>query len=55
MNIKICDVCEKDGKIVKSKYRAGFNRGIKIDVCEEHKGFTKGKTQKDVASWYFGI
>ena len=45
--ISICDVCNKDGKIVKSKYRLSWRHGIKVDLCKEHKDFFEGKNQSE--------
>ncbi len=42
--ICVCDVCKHEGKIVVSKYRAGFKAPWKIDVCETHsKTYPKNK------------
>lgn len=54
MKITICDICYKnDKKIVKATFRVGWNRGLRIDTCENHKDFCKGKKQSDVANWYY--
>jgi len=45
MKLAICDVCYSENKIVKSKYRTGFSGGVKIDVCEDHRGIVKGMSQ----------
>lgn len=54
MKISICDVCVKEKKTVKATYRSGWRNGLKIDLCEEHKDFLKGKKQTEVTNWLFG-
>ena len=42
MNIKACDVCYyTNKKLVQSKYRVGYTGTPKLDICEEHKDWTK--------------
>jgi len=56
MKITICDVCYKnDKKMEKSTYRIGWKNGLRIDVCDNHKDFCKGKKQSDVANWYYNF
>jgi len=55
MNIKICDVCNKEGKMVKSSWRVGWKGDIKLDVCDKHKDFCKGKTKEEVAKFIYGF
>jgi hydrogenase maturation factor HypF (carbamoyltransferase family) len=53
--IKICDVCKKEhNELKESRYRSGWTNNIKIDVCEEHKTFIKGKTPEQVTKWLYG-
>ena len=52
--INICDVCFKDDKkLIKGTYRVGFKHGLKLDVCNEHKDFCKGKTQEEIGLWLY--
>lgn len=47
MNIRVCDVCRKNGKIVESKFRKGYVHGIKIDLCTEHRSWGKDLRRDD--------
>ena len=50
MKVRDCDVCEKEGKLVLAKYRAGWKTSKYYgDLCEEHKDFCQGKTAKEVS------
>jgi hypothetical protein len=39
----------KENKITKAKYRSGFRRGLKVDLCVEHKDWIKSKSATDLA------
>ena len=54
MKISICDVCNKDNKIVKAGYRIGFRGGAKLDACNDHKDFAKGKTPEQMMKDVWG-
>lgn len=55
MKISICEICyHKDEKLVQRKYRRGFNGGLKLDLCEEHKDFG-GDTQEEFTEQYLEI
>ncbi|KKK51939.1 hypothetical protein LCGC14_3109920 [marine sediment metagenome] len=48
MTIKVCEVCYSDNKKkVEGNWRIGFVRGMKIDVCVEHKDVTKGMNRSE--------
>ena len=53
MKMNVCDVCLKNKKIVKARYRVGWSHGIKIDLCVEHKDFIDNKTQEEVGKWLY--
>lgn len=42
MKIVICDVCYYEhGKKREAKIRSGFRNGSKVDLCKEHRQWTK--------------
>ena len=44
-NLKVCDVCKAEGKIVESRWRVGYKQPhMKLDTCDKHKDVAKGKT-----------
>lgn len=48
MNIKVCDICLfVDNKMFESKVRTGFRGGKKIDACETHRYWAKGKKEDE--------
>jgi hypothetical protein len=47
MTVHICDVCRKEKLVVLAKWKVTFRRGAErfgVDLCEEHKDWSKGKT-----------
>lgn len=46
--MNLCDVCLSEGQYKESRWRTGFRQPhLKVDLCEEHKGWGKGLTPEE--------
>lgn len=53
MKMPMCDICLKEDQLTKAKFRCGWNGGLKVDLCEDHKNYLEGKSEDQIASEVF--
>jgi len=45
MKTTACDVCAAEGIFAHARWRSGVVRHMRIDLCDKHRGWSKGKAK----------